>query len=86
MIAGNVTRRENGIISLAGPLTNYLLAGVFFIIAQSIPLFQIGYFINLWLGLFNMIPFGNFDGRKIMYWNIYVWLVMVATGIYLLFS
>ncbi len=85
MIAGGVTRKENGIISVAGPLTNYVLAGIFYLISTVAPIFFIGFWINLWLGLFNMIPFGNFDGKKILSWNRYVWLSMVAAGIYFLF-
>src|SRR3989344_7854706 len=37
MIAGNITRRENGIISAAGPITNYALAMVFLILANFLP-------------------------------------------------
>ncbi len=85
MIAGHVTNRENGIISLAGPLTNYVLALIFYGLALSFPFLTLGFYINLWLGLFNMIPFGNFDGKKILYWNRYVWLAMVAIGVYFLF-
>ena len=44
-----------------------------------------GFQINLWLGLFNMIPFGNFDGIKILHWNRYLWSGMVAFGVYFLF-
>ncbi|MBT4604874.1 metalloprotease [archaeon] len=87
MIVGNVTRRENGIISAAGPLTNYVLAGLFFGISSLggfWSIFSVGFFINIWLGLFNMIPFGNFDGRKIYQWNMPVWIAMVAFGIALM--
>jgi len=85
MISGHITRKENGIISLAGPLTNYILAMIFFGVAQYVPIFSIGFTINLWLGLFNMIPFGNFDGKKILYWHRYIWLAMVAFGVLFLF-
>ncbi|MFH1396380.1 MAG: metalloprotease [archaeon] len=85
MIAGHITRKENGIISLAGPLTNYTLAGIFlgllFLFPTLSKIFSIGAFINMFLGLFNMIPFGNFDGKKILYWNRYIWLAMVVLGV-----
>ncbi|MFH1275694.1 MAG: metalloprotease [Candidatus Woesearchaeota archaeon] len=84
MISGMITRKENGIISLAGPLTNYVLAMVFFGLLFLYPsfgfIFRIGVFINIWLGLFNMIPFGNFDGIKILHWNRYIWGAMVLFG------
>jgi len=89
MISGMITRKENGIVSLAGPLTNYILAMIFLILMVFIPQlkfpFMIGFQINLWLGLFNMIPFGNFDGIKILHWNRYVWSVMVVFGMLFIF-
>ena len=89
MISGMITRKENGVISLAGPLTNYVLAMIFLALLFFYPplsmIFQTGFFINLWLGLFNMIPFLNFDGKKIMEWNKIVWGAMVAFGIFFLF-
>ena len=86
MIAGRVTLRENGKISLAGPLTNFILAFVFLGLSFSAPILQIGFMINTWLGVFNLIPFGNFDGRKILEWNRYIWVGMVILGVFLLFG
>lgn len=89
MISGMLTRKENGIISLAGPLTNYILGMLFLGGVLLLPplgfVFSIGFQINMWLGLFNMIPFLNFDGAKIMNWNTLLWLGMVAFGIGFLF-
>ena len=86
MIAGRVTLKENGKISLAGPLVNFILAIVFLGLSFSVPILQIGFMINAWLGLFNLLPFGNFDGRKILEWNRYIWLGMVIIGVFLLFG
>lgn len=89
MISGQVTRKENGIISAAGPLVNYLLGmlflGLIFVFPISSAISSIGFKINIWLGLFNMIPFGNFDGIKILHWNRYVWMAMVLFGIFFVF-
>ena len=89
MITGMITRKERGVISLAGPLTNYVLAVIFFSLNFVYPflntVWSVGFQINLWLGLFNLIPFGNFDGIKILHWNRYVWLGMVIAGVYFLF-
>jgi Zn-dependent protease len=96
MISGQITRKENGIISVAGPLTNYVLGMIFLGLLFFYPLtislggsnvnpWQIGFFINLWLGLFNMIPFGNFDGIKIFHWNKLIWLLMVCFGAFFIF-
>ncbi len=89
MISGHVTKDRNGRISAAGPLTNYAFALLFLLLAL-IPLHPLlqnivgyGFMINSWLGLFNMIPFGNFDGVKILSWNKGIYASMVAAGIIL---
>jgi len=89
MISGSITRRENGLVSAAGPLTNFVLGmlflGLSFLFPQLAWMFIVGFHINLWLGLFNMIPFGNFDGIKIFHWSVPVWLSMVAFGVFFVF-
>jgi Zn-dependent protease len=89
MISGMITRRENGIISFAGPLTNYILGMIFLGLTLIKPEWafftSIGFTVNMFLGLFNMIPFGNFDGIKIFRWNPYIWGAMVAFGIIFVF-
>ena len=90
MISGMITKKENGIISVAGPLTNYVLALLFLGGVLLFPgakfVLAIGFNINLWLGLFNMIPLLNFDGAKIFNWNKWIWGGMVAFGVFFLFS
>ncbi len=89
MISGMITRKENGVISMAGPMTNYVLGMLFLGLALALPslafIFWIGFSVNMWLGLFNMIPFGNFDGVKIFYWDKLVWGGMVAFGVFAAF-
>ncbi len=82
-IRGLITKRQNGIISIVGPISNLLLAFLFvpFMFLGGF-LFIIGiygFFINSWLGLFNMIPVWQFDGAKIWRWNrlYYVMLTFV---------
>ena len=80
-IQGNITRRKNGIISMAGPLTNLVLAILFLVptfFVEGIFGFigSVGFRINAWLGLFNMIPFAMFDGAKIWNWNKFVWFAL----------
>ena len=105
MVAGLVTRRQNGHIAVAGPLVNlslfiigvplwgavigltgsaeyatsaYLVNGS--LIWQSM-VFDIGYFwlgANLFLGLFNMIPWGPLDGLKVRDWNEQVFYLVFA--------
>ncbi len=45
----------------------------------------VGYQINAWLGLFNMIPAGPFDGAKVLHWSPVVFGVTVAVAIVLVF-
>ncbi len=90
MISGHVTRRENGIISAAGPLTNYVIGMIFFglMFVSNVAMkqiWQIGFWINMWLGLFNMIPFGNFDGIKILHYSKALWSGMVLFGLFFVF-
>jgi Zn-dependent protease len=46
---------------------------------------QVGYSINAWLGLFNLIPAGPFDGAKVLAWDWRVFAVAAATGVLLAF-
>lgn len=83
MIRGYVNNERNGKISVAGPLVNLLLAvGFLFMIPFSSgfinTLASVGFFINSFLALFNLIPFGNFDGAKVYRWSKSVWWPMVA--------
>ena len=93
MISGMVTRKENGHISVAGPAMNFILGLLFLALMYFVPvsfsfggrvfteMWAIGFRVNMWLGLFNLIPFGPLDGFKVFHWNKAVWGCMVAFGI-----
>lgn len=95
---GYLTARQSGLIALAGPASNLGLAVLFLIAAFVVPatvsvlglplsrVFAIGYSINAWLGLFNMIPAGPFDGAKVLAWDWRVFAVTVAVGLLLTFG
>lgn len=75
-----LTRRENGIIAISGPATNVLLSIIFLIISLLTGgliglIGRIGFVVNLWLASFNMIPFGGLDGKKVLEWNIIIWII-----------
>ncbi|MBS3134650.1 hypothetical protein J4214_05460 [Candidatus Woesearchaeota archaeon] len=91
-ISGNVNIERNGRISAAGPITNLILAFIFLIMqfftVSGTFLEQIasyGFIVNSWLALFNMIPFWNFDGKKVFYWNKTVYLTIVVIAVVFLF-
>ncbi len=88
-IFGRPNRDEMGKISLSGPSMNLVLGVIFFTlwilstgIVSSIS-FYVAY-INVFLALFNLIPFGPFDGFKIFQWKKEVWGVLIGVDFVLL--
>ena len=83
-IAGNVGKRENGIISLAGPLTNILVALAMFPVAILLNPSYIAYaamtvaFFNSFLAIFNMVPIMPLDGAKVLKWGIPIYIMSIA--------
>jgi Zn-dependent protease len=89
---GAITKQQSGMISLAGPVTNLVLALLFLVPLLLLEmtgfwrlLFYVGYTINAWLGLFNMLPFGPIDGAKVLNWSPLVFGITVAVAIVLVF-
>ncbi len=100
MVAGNVSRKQNGHIAIAGPLVNLALL----IIGIGAGGVLVGVFGNNWLvetvvfywlaansilGAFNMLPFGPLDGRKIKTWSepvFWVTISIFAFAVYALFT
>jgi Zn-dependent protease len=91
-IRGHLSKEENGKVSAAGPLMNiivssFLLPVLFFfpnIIFEILILVWMICFLNVFIGLFNLIPFPPLDGSKIIKWNPGIWIVMgIILGSYL---
>ncbi len=82
-----ISKEQNGKISLAGPATNIILAGVFFLLMyffQTVPflllLGVLGFTVNSFLALFNLIPFSILDGAKVFRWNPIIWVAVTAVA------
>ncbi len=65
-------RRDAALISFAGPISNFILACLLSLIVRFLPLSVLTYFLipiiylNIILGIFNLIPIGPLDGFKIV--------------------
>ena len=92
LIHGHINRAQNGKISAAGPASNIVIAILFGLLALfvPIPIIQLigiyGLTINSWLALFNLIPFGMFDGIKVIRWSWFAWGILMAVSVFLVFS
>ena len=86
VVHGFPTRRENGIISAAGPLSNitvgfvllsisFLIHGFFGFILLYVALF------NFFLAFFNLLPFPPMDGLKILSWNAIIYAALLALSV-----
>jgi len=78
---GRSTLRENGLIALAGPITNLVLAAIFaplafFASGFAASIGNLGLTINLFLAAFNMVPFGPLDGNTVKEWSLPVFVAV----------
>jgi len=89
IVRGVQSKRENGIISAAGPATNIILAALFmianfFFVGAWTIILTMGAVINSWLAAFNLLPILPFDGAKVWQWNKKIYIAMMALAISLL--
>jgi len=83
IIKGSINNKQNGKIALAGPFSNLVLSLIFLpsiFFSQGLInfFFYQGFFINAWLGLFNMIPFVPFDGVNVFKWNKIIYFAITS--------
>ena len=81
-----IGRRENGLISAAGPVTSLTLALGFLGLYLVAPVSLIGAIglaglqINAMIAAFNMLPVSVLDGRKVLGWNVAVFAVLIVAA------
>lgn len=96
VVISGVTRIDTfGKVAAAGPLVNIILALLFSVLhragisltfpLEGIDLVSLSYGINAWFALFNLIPFGLWDGAKVFAWDKRVWgaLTVIAALLFL---
>ena len=78
-----MTSKEYGIISAAGPAVNiaigFLLLGVIYF--YPLEILALTARISFFLAMFNMIPFGPLDGKKVMKWSWKIWGLIFGLGL-----
>ena len=85
------TKRQNGLVSLAGPLTNFVVFGIFAAVGIYFNVLgsgvqqtylsttvSFGLFISIILAFFNMLPMQPLDGSKVLAWSVPVYLVTMG--------
>jgi len=81
-----VDRKEWGETSVAGPLSNFGFAAIFYVASIAAfrpfpgavgPLLFLAW-INLLFAGFNMLPIGPLDGAKVLRWSTEVWVAVFA--------
>lgn len=87
---GRASKSEVGKFAIAGPLVNLVLGTLSLLLIFMLPPLQgilvFSATINVWLGLFNLIPVAVLDGKKIIAWSKYAWGGTVALFLVLAYA
>lgn len=84
---GAITDRQHGLVAVAGPVTNIVLALIFLLPALLTSGFigevaHMGVLVNVFLAAFNMLPAGPLDGKTVYRWHrgVFAVTILVAVG------
>ncbi|MBN2067425.1 MAG: site-2 protease family protein [Candidatus Diapherotrites archaeon] len=93
IFAQNISLKQNGKISIAGPTVNIIIGFIlFFASLLAFDKFTFGLlfnaaWINFWFAFFNLLPIHPLDGGKVMAWSKAAWAAGIVTaGIMAFFS
>ncbi|HDQ08316.1 MAG TPA: peptidase M50 [Methanoculleus sp.] len=90
-----MTKEENGKISVAGPVVNLVLGAVFLVVLLTGAAFALwplmvlgtmGLSVNGMIAFFNLLPVSILDGRKVIAWSpvVFAVVIVLALGMILL--
>lgn len=86
-IQGMINKRQNGIISVAGPSVNLVVGFLALSLAWAAGTGMVAFIllmlarVNLILALFNLIPFPPLDGSKVLAWNPVVYFLVAGVAL-----
>ena len=86
----NVSVKQNGIISIAGPVTNIFIGLILLMLSAVVDnifiylILSYSAAINFFFAFFNLLPLGPLDGTKVFIWNKGAWVATIATSVVLL--
>lgn len=89
MLSGAISYRTHGIVSVVGPGVNILVAALAWPFAVTVnpetdrvaQLFHTIALVNAVLAVFNLVPFGPLDGRKVWWWHRGVYVLAMGTAV-----
>ena len=92
VVIGLENRDQAGKCKVAGPLSNFIISIILLPLVFIIPIAEfeysilllLGAYINTFLGVFNMLPVGILDGRNIIAWKKWVWILLMVALVILL--
>ncbi len=75
---------EEGLIAASGPLTNVVIGSLALALSGAWPLLRSLASASAVIALFNLIPLGGLDGRKVLRWRPAWWAALLAASLALL--
>jgi Zn-dependent protease len=82
MIYGYADMKRMGRIAMWGPLTNIIMASIMLPFLLTFGrIIAVAYYLNAFIALFNLLPIGILDGKKIISWNRIIWAALFVQAL-----